>query len=106
MFIKKNFLEKIGKYDDSYSISSDYDYMLRILKNRDSKIDKLNKYSIFMKQGGLSSSFKFYNIIKKISEDIKILKKNKIKFILVSLFFKIFFKLFQIKKEYFFKKDV
>ncbi len=85
-FIEKKFSAQIGYYSNLFKISSDYDYMLRCLKDKNLKIGYLNDYVTKMKFGG--DSTKISSLLKKMHEDFKIQKKNRLKFPLFSLLFK------------------
>jgi len=85
-FIEKKFSSEIGIYSNLYKISSDYDYMLRCLKNNRLKIGYLNQYITKMKFGG--DSTRLTSLLKKMIEDFKIQKKNNLKFPIISLIFK------------------
>ena len=73
-FVRKKIFDKF-RYNTDYSISSDYDFMVKVIKNFDG-IYYLPVTSTLMRTGGKSS--KFFNLFKKMREDIKIIKKNKI----------------------------
>ena len=85
-FIEKRFSHQIGNYSNLFKISSDYDYMLRCLKDEKLKIGYLNDYVTKMKFGG--DSTKISSLLKKMGEDLQIQKKNKLKFPLFALLFK------------------
>ena len=74
IFIKKEILEKINFYDTKYSISSDMDMLIKILKINRIKLIYLKDFVILMKMGGLSQNKKF--LIKKIKQDLIILFKH------------------------------
>ena len=93
LFIKKEHLKKIGKYNENYSISSDYDFIIRIFKSRHSKICYIPKVIVKMKLGGISNK-SLKNLIIKSLEDLIIIKKNKIGGLL-TVFLKIFSKIKQ-----------
>lgn len=95
LFIKRDHLVKIGKYNQIYSISSDYDFIIRVFKHKKSKIFYLPKKVVRMKIGGISNK-SIKNLAIKSYEDIKILKKNKI-----GNFFTIIFKNFSKIKQFF-----
>ncbi len=76
VFIKKNLLSEIGCYDESFKISSDYDYLLKIIKKDSIKFFFLDEYTIKMKIGGTSNK-NIFNIFKKMKEDYRVMKKNK-----------------------------
>ncbi len=85
-FIERKFSNKIGYYSNKFKVSSDYDYMLRCLKSNDLKIGYIDKYITKMKFGG--DSTKLSGLLTKMKEDLKIQKKNKLKFPVFSLIFK------------------
>jgi glycosyltransferase len=72
-FIKKKVFKKIGLYSEKYKISADFEFLIRLFKNKNIKGFYLKINSIFMRTGGLSSNSKYFLI--KLSEDINILKK-------------------------------
>ncbi len=91
LFFKKDLLNDIGYYDESFTISSDYDFIIRLFRKEKIKIYFLNKFTIKMRSGGISNK-NIKNIIIKINEDLKIIKKfnsNPIKTILIKNFSKI-----------------
>jgi glycosyltransferase len=88
IFLKKIVFNKVGYYNEKYSISSDYDFILRLTKNNRFKFKYLQKILIAMRIGGDSN--KFSNLLKKSYQDIKILIENNIKYSLLVLFLKIF----------------
>lgn len=75
MFIKKEVYKKYGLFDLGYRISSDYDLMLRFLKQKDLKIEYLPVLITIMRTGGASNR-SLGNIIRKSSEDYRIIKKH------------------------------
>lgn len=70
LFIKKKI---IGSYDTKYKYSSDFDFIINIFK-KNYNFFYLNKTISIMRSGGDSTKF----IIKKVLEDYKIFKKNKL----------------------------
>ncbi len=91
-FVRKKILLN-NKYINSYNISGDYYFMLRLFHKK-YKYKFLNHFICIMRLGGGSTKIK--NILKKISQDIKIAKyffKN----YYICIFFKIFRKIFQIR---------
>ena len=77
VFIKSSVLKKIGKYDLNYKISSDYDFLLRALSNKNIKKYYLPKTLIKMRIGGKSNN-SLKNLINKSLEDYEIIKKNNV----------------------------
>jgi glycosyltransferase len=73
-YISRNTFEKFGLYNLNYSISSDYEYMLKILLDDTLKYDYLDCCMVDMLIGGASNR-SIQAVIKKSSEDISILKK-------------------------------
>ena len=71
-FIKRKIFNKF-KYNLKYSISSDYDFMIKALKSSDG-IYYLPITSVLMRIGGKST--KFSSILTKFKEDLDIIKKN------------------------------
>lgn len=73
-YISRNTLNKVGLYNLDYSISSDYEYMLKVVLNDTLKYEYLNYCMVDMLVGGVSNG-SINDIIKKSSEDLSILKK-------------------------------
>lgn len=76
-FVKKNIYNKFGKFDTNFRIAADYDIILRFLGKHKISTAYLPKVMIKMRIGGESNK-SFKNIIKKMKEDVKALKKNKL----------------------------
>ena len=55
VFMKKSLIKSVGKYDLKYSISSDYDYLIRIFKSEELKALYVDKMLISMSWGGKSN---------------------------------------------------
>ena len=86
--IMKDYLKS---YNLNYKISSDTDLIIRLNLKKNIKYQKINSYLVFMKVGGLSTNFK--SMIKKIKEDILILKSYFIYSFLILYIKKVFIKL-------------
>jgi glycosyltransferase involved in cell wall biosynthesis len=96
VFIKRK-IALSNLFNTDYHISSDTDFNLRISKKNLNYI-YLNEFIILMKTGGLSTNYKF--LLKKIAQDILILRKHfKILFLFVYLY-KVFIKLRIFKRNY------
>ncbi len=79
LYLKKEVYDKIGLFDLQFKICADYDFMIRMLQNKEIKIKYLEKYLIFMRNGGTSTAgIKGY--IKNLQESHQVLVKNHIKF--------------------------
>tara|TARA_B100001248_G_C27398578_1_gene467785 strand:- start:6595 stop:7359 length:765 start_codon:yes stop_codon:yes gene_type:complete len=77
LFIKKNLLNEIGKYNENFKISSDYEFIIRLIRKKNFKIFFLNDYIVKMRIGGMSNK-NLKNILIKMIEDYKIMEKFQI----------------------------
>lgn len=73
-FLRRRVWEKSGTYSLNYRISSDYDYMLRVLRKAP-KVHYLCRNLVNMQLGGVSTSGRL-NALQKYKEDYSILKKH------------------------------
>jgi glycosyltransferase len=69
LVIKKDVLKKLN-YNVNFKISSDTDFLIRLLQLKKLNYRHIERYFVFMLSGGLSTSYK--NILNKFFEDIKI----------------------------------
>lgn len=72
VFIRKKTYKKKIFYDEDYSISSDYSWMIKLIRNKKNNAFYINKPTVIMRSGGDSNKF----ILKKIYEDLKIIIFN------------------------------
>ena len=77
LILKKEVYLKHGVFDDSYRISADYDFMLRIFKDSSLRFGYLPKVVNKMRVGG-ESNRSLKNIIRKTREDYRAIRSNKI----------------------------
>ena len=77
VFIKRSVFNRIGKYKTKYHISSDYDFLVRVLRKKNIKTVYIPKILVNMRIGGVSNN-SIKNLFKKSIEDFKIIKTNKI----------------------------
>ena len=92
MFFRREILIK-SKYNQNYKISSDFDFLIRIMHNKKLNGKYINKYICKMRYGGKSTKIKF--LLTKIIEDHMILKKyNKFPIYIIVLKYFIKFKQF------------
>lgn len=77
LYCKKEVYREVGSFDEHYKIASDYDYMLRIFKNKNFQKLYLPVTLVKMTIGGVSNR-SFKNIIWKSSEDLKVVRQNNI----------------------------
>ena len=96
VFIRKKIFRTFGFYNTKYQISSDYDFLLRVLSSQNIKKKYIKKTLIKMRIGGKSNR-SLKGIVKKTLEDFLIIKKNKAGGFL-TLFYKNFSKLEQFFK--------
>jgi len=94
-FLKKSVFKKIGYYSEKYLISSDYDFLLRIILSNKFKIENTNKFHNIMRLGGDSTSIN--KIFIKLKEDYSIIKKHNLNILV--LFLKIILKLKQLTQK-------
>ena len=87
LFLRKEVYQKHGCFDLSYKIASDYDFMLRILKDPALKFVYLPEVITKMRMGGASNR-SFKNLIQKSREDYNILKRNNFSFPVLTLILK------------------
>ena len=99
LFVRNNIL-KNNLYEENYSISGDYLFVLKLFDNQNIKIKFLNNYITIMRSGG--DSTKLRNLIKKLNEDLEIAKKF-FKFPYFVILMKIILKINQLKL---FKKKI
>ena len=78
LYLKKEVYNKIGIFNLKYKIASDYDFMLRLLLNKEIKLEYINDYIIYMRAGGTSTEgIKGY--LNNLKEANIVLKDNNIK---------------------------
>lgn len=78
LYLKKEVYDKIGLFNLKYRIAADYDFMIRVMKDKDIKLEYINDYIIYMRAGGASTAgIKGY--MKNLKEANAVLKDNKIK---------------------------
>jgi len=75
LFARKSLYEKTGLFNISLKIASDYDMVLRLLKNCSDSITYIDEVLIKMRIGGKSNSNLNYILLKSM-EDYTILKRN------------------------------
>lgn len=91
LFLKKKIIENFNFYEKNFKISSDTDFLIKLCKNN-FKYKKLDKFLIFMQSGGVS--FSFFNLGKKLMEDMKILKKHYKFFFIIIYIYKVMIKIY------------
>lgn len=74
VYIRKCCFEQTGFYDESFKISSDSDFLVRILYKYNFRISYINEYIVRMRMGGASTSFKKAKT--KWKEDMRMYRNN------------------------------
>ena len=77
-YCKKNIYDKLGNYDDSYSIAGDFELMLRFIQVYKIRTKFINKNLIKMQSGGISNSG-LLSKIKILIEEFKAFNTNNIR---------------------------
>ena len=77
LILKKEVYSKHGVFNKSFKIAADYDFMLRILKDKTLNFGYLPRVIIKMRVGGASNR-SIKNIIKKSKEDYRAIRSNNI----------------------------
>jgi glycosyltransferase involved in cell wall biosynthesis len=87
LFLRRDVYQKHGTFNASFKIAADYDFMLRILRDKSLHFEYLPEVISKMRVGGASNK-NLRNLAKKSHEDLKAMKNNKIRFRWLVLFFK------------------
>lgn len=77
LYIRRNFYEEYGGFNKKYSISADYDLILRLLLNKSFTVIYIPQVMVRMRLGGISNR-NFINIWRKSCEDFKVVRSNSI----------------------------
>lgn len=79
LYLKKEVYNKIGLFNLQYKVVADYDFMLRMLQNKEIALQYIDEYLIYMRAGGTSTAgMKGY--IRNLKESHQVLKDNHIKY--------------------------
>lgn len=97
VYFKRDIVSKIGLFNLSYTISADYEWMLRCLIIKGLNIFYFPRVMVEMRTGGTSNK-NFSNIITKSREDYRAIKNNNI-----GGFFTLFLKNFRKIPQFFMK---
>ena len=96
VFIKKEIFKKIMFYNNSYSISGDYSWMIKLINHKKTNAFYINKPTVIMRSGGDSNIL----IFRKFIEDLKIIKSYKYSYMIILL------KYLRKVRQFFFKKNI
>ena len=75
LYLRRSVFERFGDYDTSYTISADYDAMLRWLWTHQIKLTYIPEVMVKMRVGG-ESNRSFERILRKSREDYRALRRN------------------------------
>jgi len=98
LFLRKEVYEKHGLFDTSFRIAGDYDFMLRVMLDKEIKLVLLPEVITRMRVGGASTG-SVKELIRKSREDIRALRNNGFKVPLAVLAIKNISKLPQLLKR-------
>jgi glycosyltransferase involved in cell wall biosynthesis len=77
IYLRKNVYEELGWFNIKYSISADYDFMLRFLLSKKFRVLYLSDIFVQMRTGGISNR-SFASLFQKSLEDLSILHHHNI----------------------------
>lgn len=77
LFVQRKVFETLIGFDTSYSISSDYEFIIRLFWLYETKSCYLNKTFVYMRWGG-ESNRNFRNMIKKSLEDLRVIRQHNV----------------------------
>nr|WP_321451626.1 glycosyltransferase family 2 protein [uncultured Carboxylicivirga sp.] len=97
LYVKRDLFLQLGGFNTRYKIAADYDFILRLFSNTNTKSFFLDQLIVKMRMGGASNK-SIANIIQKSKEDYQALKRNNIGGF-YSLFVKNFSKISQFFKH-------
>ena len=96
VFIRKEIFKKIMFYSNSYNISGDYSWMIKLINHKKTNVFYINKPTVIMRAGGDSNIL----IFRKFIEDLKIIKSYKYSPTIILL------KYLRKVRQFFFKKNI
>lgn len=78
LYLKKQVYDKIGMFNLKYKIAADFDFMIRMLLDKQIKLEYIDEYLVYMRIGGTSTDgIKGYK--KNLKESHQVLVDNNIK---------------------------
>ncbi|RFF27876.1 MULTISPECIES: glycosyltransferase family 2 protein [unclassified Wenzhouxiangella] len=75
LYVRREWYDRIGRFDTSYSIAADYHHMLRLFGHPDFRAVYIPKVLVKMRVGGASNK-SIGNIIRKSQEDLRALQET------------------------------
>lgn len=79
LYLKKEIYEKYGGYKEDYKVSADYEFMVRILKEKQTKLSYIPEVLIHMSYGGTSNNSLSAYLLS-LKEGHRALRENKVHF--------------------------
>lgn len=77
LYVRREVYEKFGDYDTNLGIAADYDFILRFFSQRDSQAVYIPEVLYQMRTGGVSNQ-NLNKIFQKMSEDLLVIRRNRI----------------------------
>lgn len=77
LYCKKNVYDKLGRFDTSFHVSADYDFILRLFKQSALRKCYFPKVLVKMTVGGTSNG-SFCKMMRKSREDYRVIRKNRV----------------------------
>jgi glycosyltransferase len=77
LYVRREIYQRIGLFDTSYRIAADYDFILRLFSDPELKTVYIPEVLVTMRVGGVSNR-SLSNLIRKSSEDLRALGRNRI----------------------------
>lgn len=77
LYVKRDWYQQIGGFDETFRIAADYDFVLRLFSQPEIHADYLNEVIVKMRVGGASNK-SIKNIVRKSTEDLRAMRKNQL----------------------------
>jgi glycosyltransferase involved in cell wall biosynthesis len=95
-FINRSMMKKVGDFNPSYTISGDFDWLLRVIQIFKARVLYTNYVSVYMRDGGVSSSgIKSKTLMN--NENLLVLKSHGVYTNKLIIYLKYFLKVFQLR---------
>jgi glycosyltransferase involved in cell wall biosynthesis len=77
LYVRRSLYERLGGFDTSYRIAADYEFILRMLTDRNIRVAYLPEVLVQMRTGG-ESNRSLSNMFRKSREDYRALRKHRV----------------------------
>jgi glycosyltransferase len=77
LYARREIYQRIGGFDTSYRIAADYDFILRLFSDPNLRVQYIPEVLVMMRAGGVSNR-SLSNLLRKSSEDLRALGRNRI----------------------------